>query len=60
MGKEERAGRGVIKLAAIVALDGLYGGAKLCAYIGEKMGQRLKRLRLETERKCPGIVSAII
>jgi hypothetical protein len=60
MGHEERAGRGVVKLTTIVALDYLNGGAKLGACISEKIGQRLKRLRLETKRECPSIMSAVI
>jgi hypothetical protein len=60
MGEEERAGRGVVKLAAVVALNGLNRGAKLSTCKSEKIGQRLKGLRFETKRKCPGIMSAII
>jgi hypothetical protein len=48
MGEEERAGRGVVKLAAVVALDGLNGGVKLSECKGEKAGQHLKRFRFET------------
>ena len=36
MSEEERAGRGVIKLTDVVAMDGLDGGAKLCVRIGKK------------------------
>jgi hypothetical protein len=36
MGKKESAVTGVIKLAAIVALDSLDGGAKLSVHKGEK------------------------
>jgi hypothetical protein len=36
MGEEERAGRGVVKLTTVVALDSLDGGAKLSACKGEK------------------------
>jgi hypothetical protein len=60
MGEEERAGRGVVKLAAIVALDGLDGGAKLCTCQSKKVGQRGEGLRLETKRIGPSIMSAII
>jgi len=38
MSEEERASRGVIiKLTAIVALDGLNGGAKLHVHVGKKI-----------------------
>jgi hypothetical protein len=60
MGEEERAGRRVIKLTAIVALDGLDGGAKLRACISEKIGQDLKRLRFETKGKSPSEMGAVI
>jgi hypothetical protein len=37
VGEKERAGRGIIKFAAIVALDALDGGAKLRMNIGKKI-----------------------
>jgi len=47
MGEEERAGRGVVELAAVVTLDSLDVGAKLSACKGEKSGQQLKCVRFE-------------
>ena len=37
MGEEEGAGARVVKLTAIVALDGLDGGAKLCGNISKEI-----------------------
>jgi len=37
MGEEEGAGAEVVKLATIIALDVLDGGAKLRTYIGEEV-----------------------
>ena len=39
MSEEERASRGVVKLAAVVALNCLDGGVELRAHIREKMGE---------------------
>jgi hypothetical protein len=36
VGEKERVGQGIIKLAAVVALNVLDGGAKLCVNIGKK------------------------
>ena len=45
--EEERAGRGVVKLAAIVTLDSLNGGAKLCGDVGKKVGKLRKGVRFK-------------
>jgi hypothetical protein len=58
--EEERAGRGVVKLAAVVALNCLDGGGKLRAHIGEKVREDAKSIRFKAQRKSPGVVSAII
>jgi hypothetical protein len=42
MGKKESTSAGVIKLAAIVALDSLDGGAKLSLRKGEKISEGRK------------------
>ena len=60
MGEEERAGRGVIELVAIVALNCLDRGIKLCAHIREKVRKDAKGIGLEASRKRLGVVSAII
>ena len=44
MGEEERAGWRIIKFPAIVALDALDGGAKLCVNIRKEIGKGGKRL----------------
>jgi hypothetical protein len=36
--EEESAGRGVIKLASIIALDAPEGATKLCGHKGEEVG----------------------
>ena len=48
MGEEERAGRGVVKLAAVVALNCLDGGVKLRANIREKVRNNIESFRLKT------------
>jgi hypothetical protein len=58
--EEERAGRGVVKLAAIVALDGLDGGAKLRAYISKKVRDGSEGVEFKTQRECPSIMRIII
>ena len=60
LGEEECAGRGVIELAAIVALDGLNRGAKLCAHISKKVRKSGKSVGLKVKRKGPNIVTTII
>jgi hypothetical protein len=60
MGEEERAGRRVIELTAVVALDSLHGGAKLRAHIGKKVRNRGESVRFKAKQKCPSIVRIII
>jgi hypothetical protein len=60
VGEEERAGHGVVKLPAVVALDALDGGAKLRTHVGKKIDKGGKGVRFEAERKNPDIVRAII
>ena len=50
LSEEERAGRGVIELTAIVALDGLDRGAKRCAHISKKVRKSGKSVRLKAKR----------
>ena len=45
MSQEERVGAGVIKLAAIVALNCLDGGAVLCGHMSKEVSQGRKRVR---------------
>ena len=40
--EKECAGQGIVKLPAIVALDALDGGAKLCVSISKKIGKGRK------------------
>jgi hypothetical protein len=47
MSEEERAGRGVIKLAAVVALNCLDGGVELRAHIGKKVRYDAKGFRFQ-------------
>ena len=47
MGEEERAGAGVIKLAAIVALNCLYGGAILGGHMSKEVSKSGKRVKLQ-------------
>lgn len=60
MGEEERAGRRVVKLTTVVALDGLHDGAKLCTNIGKEIRDSGKCIGFEVKRKCPSIVRKII
>ena len=46
MGEEERAGAGVIKLAAIVALNCLDGGTVLSGHMNKEVSQSRERVRL--------------
>ena len=46
MGEEEGAGVEVVKLATIIALDVLDGGAKLRTYIGEEVSNCRERVRV--------------
>ena len=54
--EEERAGRGVVELTAIVALDSLHGSAKLRAHMGKKVSNSGKSIRFKPKRKCPSII----
>jgi len=58
--EEERAGSGVIKLFAIVALNGFDARAKLGRGVGEEVGDRAESVRLKSKGKSPQIMSAII
>jgi len=60
MSKKERAGTGVIKLTAIVALNVLDEDAELSGNIRKKMSESGECVRLEAERKSPKIMRAII
>ena len=60
MGEEERAGRRVIKLTTVVALDGLHGSAKLCTHVGKKVRNSGKGVGFKAKRKCPSIMRKII
>lgn len=50
----------MIKLTAIVALDGLDSGSKLRVRIGEKIGQNSKSLGFEAKREGLSVVGAVI
>ena len=54
--EEERAGRGVVKLAAIVALDSLHGSAKLRAHMGKKVSNSGESIGFKPKSKCPSIM----
>ena len=56
MGEEERAGLRIVEFLAVVALDALDGGAKLCASMSKKIGEGRKNFRFEAQRKGPNIV----
>ena len=60
MEEQEGSGGGVIKLAPVVALDGLDRAAELGSNIGEKMVQSVKGVRFKFEREGPQIMSEII
>jgi len=51
VGEEERAGGGVVKLPAVVALDGLHGHAKLSVHVGKEMSERRESVRFQLQRK---------
>jgi len=51
MSEEEHASQGVIKFLAIVVLDGLDGGTKLCACLSQKIGQSINHLRFRQSEK---------
>ena len=50
---EESASAGVIKLFAIVALNGLDASAKLGGGVGEEVGDRAESVRFKAKRKSP-------
>ena len=58
--EEESTGSGVIKLFAIVTLNGLDTSAKLGGGIGEEVGDRAESVKLKSKRKSPQVMSAII
>ena len=60
MSEEERASRGVVKLAAVVALNRLNGGVKLCAHIREKIRNDTESIGFKAQWKSPGVMSAVI
>jgi len=60
MGEEEHVGAGVVKFAAVVALNPLNGDIKLGVNISEKVRKSGESVRLETQRKCPEIMQAVI
>jgi len=60
MSEEECAGRGVVKLAAVVALNRLNGGVKLCAHIREKIRNDTESIGFKAQWKSPGVMSAVI
>ena len=45
VGEEKCSGAGVVKLTAVVTLDGLNGGAELGRYIGKQVSNRRKSVR---------------
>jgi hypothetical protein len=60
VGEEERASRGVVKLTAIVALDGFDRGAKLHAHMSKKVRNGGESIGYKKKRKCPSIMRIII
>jgi len=60
VGEEEHAGLGIVEFTAIVALDALDGGAKLCANISKKIRKCGKYLGFEAKWKSPNVVRAVI
>jgi hypothetical protein len=56
VGEEERVGLRIVKFSAVVTLDALDGGAKLCASMNKKIGEGRKSFRFEAQRKGPNIV----
>jgi len=51
---------GVIKLAPVVALDGLHRGAELSRGVGNDVCERAESVRFNTKKKSPQIMRAII
>ena len=60
MGEEEHVGVGVAKFAAVVALNPLNGDIKRGVNISEKVRKSGESVRLETQRKRPEIMRAVI
>jgi hypothetical protein len=54
--EEERAGRVVVKLPAVVALDALNGGPELRVNINKKIGKSGKSIGFQAKRESPKIV----
>ena len=50
----------VIKLTAVVTLDGLDGEAELSSDPGKEMEEGGERVRLRTQRKSPRVVRKVI
>ena len=60
MREEEGTGGGVIKLAAVVTLDGLDGETELSGHPSEEVEKCGKSIRLGTQGKSPRIMREII
>jgi hypothetical protein len=58
--KKEVASGGVVEFSTVVTLDALNGGAKLCAYIVKEVRENGESFRLETERKSPKKMRAVV
>jgi hypothetical protein len=58
--REEESAGGVIKLASIIALDGLDGAAKLRGHKGKEVGEGGESVGLLAQRKGPRLVGAVI
>jgi len=58
--EEESTRDGVVKLSAIVTLDGLDSEAELSGNPSEEVNKSRKRLRLVTQRKSPRVMREII
>ena len=56
VGEEEWVGLRIVKFSAIITLDALDGGAKLCANMSKKIRKNRKSLRFEAKRKGPHVV----
>ena len=54
--KEERAGGGVVKLPAIVALKGLHSSAKLSVHEGKEVSERRESVRFQLQWKIPQVM----
>ena len=60
MRRKKIADSDVVKLLAVVSLQGENGTTELCGDIGIKSGECGKSVGLATKRKCPHIMSKII